>query len=42
MFSMLAAIAILLLNSFATNNNNAAAKEVKSEKVDQDVKPKSL
>lgn len=41
MFSMLAAIAIFAANSFAANNN-AAAKEVKSEKVDQDVKPKAM
>ena len=41
MFSMIAAIAIFAANSFAANNN-AAAKEVKSEKVDQDVKPKAM
>lgn len=42
MFCMLAAIAIFSANSFAGNKNEAASNEVKSEKVDQDVDPKSM
>lgn len=42
MFCMLAAVVTFTANSFASNKNETSTKEVQSEKVDQDVVPRSM